>query len=254
VGLQPLACWDCGFEFRRGHDHSSRGVLPTVSCPCVWSRNLKNGEVKTRKWVVKASKEEASNVFRRVEFWVIMFCFQRKHAVSANWETSQYTRMYTAMLHVVHLVIYTSYVQLKHFLIKITCISLHVLVNFTARFSLSQINFAISLRDSDYECHTNEVSTKTLFRPWWYSFCVGDCKKGILKWIKVIFVHITKAYGHFTPGAKYTPIPVNKKQRGLQEQVWTILKKRPSYILEITPRFLGRPVLKLNYTNWAISD
>ena len=52
VGLRPLACWDCGFECRRGHGclsvvcvvccqvevsalryHSSRGVLPTVLGP-----------------------------------------------------------------------------------------------------------------------------------------------------------------------------------------------------------------------------
>jgi hypothetical protein len=27
-----------------------------VVCHCVWSRNIKNEEAKTRKWVVKASK------------------------------------------------------------------------------------------------------------------------------------------------------------------------------------------------------
>ena len=40
VGLRPLSCWDCGFEYRRGHgrlslrraDHLSRGVLPSVMC------------------------------------------------------------------------------------------------------------------------------------------------------------------------------------------------------------------------------
>ena len=45
VGLRPLACWDCGFECRRGHgclsfvtivcywaDHSSGGVIPSVVC------------------------------------------------------------------------------------------------------------------------------------------------------------------------------------------------------------------------------
>jgi len=50
VGMRPLACWDCGFEYGRGHgclslvcvmycqvdkplsraDHSSRGFLPSV--------------------------------------------------------------------------------------------------------------------------------------------------------------------------------------------------------------------------------
>jgi hypothetical protein len=43
-------------------DHSSRGVLPTVSCHCVWSQNLKNEEAKTRKWVVKASKRIKRNI------------------------------------------------------------------------------------------------------------------------------------------------------------------------------------------------
>jgi hypothetical protein len=82
MGLQPLACWGCGFESRRGAwtfvsceccvfvrymslqwtDHSSREVLPTVLCPCVWSRNLKNEEAKTRKWVVKASKRRSNVV------------------------------------------------------------------------------------------------------------------------------------------------------------------------------------------------
>jgi hypothetical protein len=42
-------------------DHSTRGVLPTVLCHCVWSRNLKNEEAKTRKWVVKASKRWSSS-------------------------------------------------------------------------------------------------------------------------------------------------------------------------------------------------
>ena len=41
-GLRPLACWEYGFDYRRGHgclsivccqaDHSSRGVLPNVLC------------------------------------------------------------------------------------------------------------------------------------------------------------------------------------------------------------------------------
>jgi len=29
-------------------DHSSRGVLSSVECRCVWSRNLKNEETMTR--------------------------------------------------------------------------------------------------------------------------------------------------------------------------------------------------------------
>jgi hypothetical protein len=54
----------------RRADHSSRGVLPTVVCHCVWSRNLKNEEAKTRKWVVKASKGRRR---RRISFyWTII--------------------------------------------------------------------------------------------------------------------------------------------------------------------------------------
>jgi hypothetical protein len=69
VGLQPLACWDCGHGYLsvvsvvclsgrslRRADPSSRGVLPTMVCHCVWSRNLMNEEAKTCKWVIKASK------------------------------------------------------------------------------------------------------------------------------------------------------------------------------------------------------
>jgi len=67
VGLQPLVCWDCGFENHRGHgrlsvvnvvccqyrslrrtDHASRGVLPNVVRSCVWSRNLNNEEAMAR--------------------------------------------------------------------------------------------------------------------------------------------------------------------------------------------------------------
>jgi len=29
VGLRPLACWDCGFEYRRGH-----GYVSVVSVVC----------------------------------------------------------------------------------------------------------------------------------------------------------------------------------------------------------------------------
>jgi hypothetical protein len=31
VGLRPFACWDCGFESRRGH-----GCLALVSIVCFW--------------------------------------------------------------------------------------------------------------------------------------------------------------------------------------------------------------------------
>jgi hypothetical protein len=33
----------------RRADHSSRGVLPTVVRPCVWSRNLQSEAAQTRK-------------------------------------------------------------------------------------------------------------------------------------------------------------------------------------------------------------
>jgi len=59
-----LACWNCGFESRRGMDVrllcvlrlrslrqtdlSSRGVLPSLVCCCRWSINLKNDEAIAR--------------------------------------------------------------------------------------------------------------------------------------------------------------------------------------------------------------
>ena len=54
-----VCCECCVFVRQRSlrrADHSSWGVLPTVLCYCVWCRNLKNEETKTRKWVVKANK------------------------------------------------------------------------------------------------------------------------------------------------------------------------------------------------------
>ena len=64
VRIPPRAwlcvCCECCVFVRlrslRRADHSSRGVLQTVVRPCVWSRNLKTEEAKTRKWVVKASR------------------------------------------------------------------------------------------------------------------------------------------------------------------------------------------------------
>ena len=77
VGLQPLACWDCGFESRRGH-----GCLSVVSVVCLSGRGLCCGliprpesyrlccvivcdletsrlrRLKTRKWVVNASRKK----------------------------------------------------------------------------------------------------------------------------------------------------------------------------------------------------
>jgi hypothetical protein len=60
-----VCCECCVFVSLRRADHSSRGVLPTVLCPCVWSRNLKNEEARTRKWVVEEErkKERKCSVF-----------------------------------------------------------------------------------------------------------------------------------------------------------------------------------------------
>jgi hypothetical protein len=62
VRIPPRAwmfvCFECCVFVRslRRADHSSRGVLPTVLCHYVWSRNLKTEKAKTRKWVVKGGK------------------------------------------------------------------------------------------------------------------------------------------------------------------------------------------------------
>ena len=58
-GLRPIACWNCGFESRRGLGYLSLvcvvfcqtevpamgRFLPTVLCHCKWPRNLKNEAV-----------------------------------------------------------------------------------------------------------------------------------------------------------------------------------------------------------------
>jgi len=41
-------CCECCERFERWADHSSREVLLTVMCYCVWSRKLKNEEAMTR--------------------------------------------------------------------------------------------------------------------------------------------------------------------------------------------------------------
>jgi hypothetical protein len=56
----------------RRADHSSRGVLPTVLCHCVWSRNLKNEEAKTSKWVVKASKTTTTVSLKQFKTQIII--------------------------------------------------------------------------------------------------------------------------------------------------------------------------------------
>jgi hypothetical protein len=76
-GLELLTCWNCGFEYHRGHgclaywvlcvvrqwsltraDHSSRGVLPTVARLCVWSRNLVNEEALAHWGAVAPNKKQ----------------------------------------------------------------------------------------------------------------------------------------------------------------------------------------------------
>jgi hypothetical protein len=56
VCLLSVCCVFVRYRSLQRVDHSSRGVLLTVVCLYVWSRNLKNEEAKIRKWVVKASK------------------------------------------------------------------------------------------------------------------------------------------------------------------------------------------------------
>ena len=50
----------------RRADHLSRGILPTVVRPCVWSRNLKNEAAQTRKSckcrIEEEEKEEDDSV------------------------------------------------------------------------------------------------------------------------------------------------------------------------------------------------
>jgi hypothetical protein len=75
--LRQLACWDCGFESPQGDmdvcllwvlcivrwrslrrfDLSSRAVLPTVACRCVWSRIFEDEEAKVRYRAVKTQPQ-----------------------------------------------------------------------------------------------------------------------------------------------------------------------------------------------------
>ena len=83
--LRPLACWDCGFEYRRRHgclsvvcivccqveslrrvDHSSRGVLPTVVRCCVWSWIL---EALAHWGLLRHGKKNSSNITPRTKVW-----------------------------------------------------------------------------------------------------------------------------------------------------------------------------------------
>jgi hypothetical protein len=75
VGLRPLACRVCEFEFLRWHkylsvvsvacfqrslrraDHSSRGVLRKVVCRTVWSWSLDNEEAVAHQWFSRHGKK-----------------------------------------------------------------------------------------------------------------------------------------------------------------------------------------------------
>ena len=79
-GLNPTGGMDvcllwllCVVRYRslRRIDHSSRGVLPTVACRCVWSRNLEIEEAKARyravkvqpQWVVTPGKQTTTTTY-----------------------------------------------------------------------------------------------------------------------------------------------------------------------------------------------
>jgi hypothetical protein len=78
AGSNPAGAWMfvcCQFCFVCQVEVSATGwslVLPTVLCHCVWSRNLKNEEAKTRKRVVKASKIIISTTKCRQSVWLIL--------------------------------------------------------------------------------------------------------------------------------------------------------------------------------------
>jgi hypothetical protein len=88
LGLNPAGVMDVCFfwmlrvvRYRslRRTDPSSRGVLPTVVCHCVWSRNLKNetvlalvGLLRQKKilvWTLFSRLLSGSTSVRRVEIW-----------------------------------------------------------------------------------------------------------------------------------------------------------------------------------------
>jgi hypothetical protein len=68
VGLQPLACWDCGFESRRGH-----GCLSVESVLCLSGRGLCDGlitrpEEFCRLWcVIVCDRDLETSRMRRLE-------------------------------------------------------------------------------------------------------------------------------------------------------------------------------------------
>jgi hypothetical protein len=54
-----VSCYECCQVERslRQANHSSREVLPTVVCHCVWSRSLKNEEAVARFWLLLQTKK-----------------------------------------------------------------------------------------------------------------------------------------------------------------------------------------------------
>ena len=53
VGLRPLACWDCGFESRRGH-----GCLSVVNVVCSTGRGLCDRRPATGRSLIQGSPAE----------------------------------------------------------------------------------------------------------------------------------------------------------------------------------------------------
>jgi hypothetical protein len=102
LGLRPLACWNCGLEFRRGH-----GCLSVVSVVCcqvevsgtswspvqrsptvyglsnwVWSWSLDKAEALAHKEILRYGKRNIAtlrNIFYRAECTNIILMYQRIH-------------------------------------------------------------------------------------------------------------------------------------------------------------------------------
>ena len=90
VSLWPFACWDCWFEFRRGHgclsvvsvvryrslrwaDHSSREVLPSVVCLSVIVKPRWWGGLGPLRAVAPWDSQRWVWRYRRA-FWVVVLC------------------------------------------------------------------------------------------------------------------------------------------------------------------------------------
>ena len=63
-----FVCCECCVLSLRWADHSSRGVLPTVVCRCVWSRNFMNEEALTR-WGLLCQKKSRYQWQRGLRRW-----------------------------------------------------------------------------------------------------------------------------------------------------------------------------------------